>query len=131
MVRDSAEIQEFDPTFVARLEVAFARRNLEMALQLVRQQFDGQPPEQVTIHSPVSMVYDTRLANTLEAMGIYTMLELGQTRAELLLAHPQIGPRMMERIREGFETHLGMRRRVKAAAGAESQAESQKGETGR
>jgi DNA-directed RNA polymerase alpha subunit len=131
MVKDSAEIQSFDPTFVARLEVARARGNLEMALQLVRQQFEGQPPEPVTIHSPVSMVYDTRLANTLEAMGIYMMLELGQTRAELLLAHPQIGPRMMERIIEGFEIHLGMRRRLKSAVAAEPQAESQKGETSR
>ena len=123
------EIKNFDHVFIGKLEVAFARRNLEMALQLVRQQFTGQPPEQVTIHSPVSMVYDTRLANTLEAMGIYTMFELGQTRAEVLLAHPHIGPQMMERIREGFEVRLGMRRRVTSVE-TNHREESQKGETG-
>jgi hypothetical protein len=38
---------------------------------------------------------------------------------------------MMERIIEGFEIHLGMRRRLKSAVAAEPQAESQKGETSR
>lgn len=110
---EQREIVEFDPHLIRKLEVAFSRRNLQMAIDLINQAFNGRPPEQLTIHSPVSMVYDTRLANTLEAMGIYTMFELGQTRPDVLLSHPQIGPRMMERIREGFERRLGMRRRVK------------------
>lgn len=110
--KKTIRIVEFDSTLVAKLEVAFARKNLQMAIDLLTEAFNGHPPEQVTIHSPVSMVYDTRLANTLEAMGIYTMFELGQTRPEFLIAHPQIGPRMMDRIREGFEKRLGMRRRT-------------------
>lgn len=125
-VQKRCEIREFDRVLIGKLEVAWSRGNMQMAIDLIHEAFTGSPPEQITIHSPVSAVYDTRLANTLEAMGIYTMFELGQTRPEVLLAHPQIGPRMMERIREGFEKRLGMRRRVKS----ETKVEIQKSETG-
>jgi len=122
MVRDSADIRTFDPTFIARLEVAFARRDLDMAIDLVQKQFYDKPPEVISDDSPVCDFYDVRLANQLEAIGIHTMRQLGNTRREFLLSHPYIGPVMLDRIRKGFELwHLATKK---------PRAESQKGETG-
>lgn len=86
------------------MEIAFQNKNKPHALILIDQLFAtiDRKPEKIGPHSPVSDIYEARIANFLNNIGILYMHQLLDIDQSGLSEHAQIGRNAIKIISQGI-----------------------------